>query len=125
MHRVVRATAAGVIGTQDLIDLDRELVAFLALEEAADRPLIRALFDFTEATAVAVPETVAAQRSIRPAVVRGQRVMVPSRTAACSLVQSLVHGQRMAGDNQMAVAESLDEAHALLGMDAQHYEDIR
>ena len=50
--------------------------------------------------------------------------MVPSRTAACSLVQTLVHGQRLVGVNQMAVVESLDEAHALLGMDAQHYEDI-
>ena len=35
-HRVLKAKAAGVIATQDLLDLDVALIAFLAREETAD-----------------------------------------------------------------------------------------
>jgi hypothetical protein len=41
-HRVLRAKAAGVIATQDLLDLDIALIAFLAREETAYEPSIRA-----------------------------------------------------------------------------------
>jgi hypothetical protein len=40
-HRVVRATAAEVIGTQDLLDLDIGLIAFLAREETFAQPVRR------------------------------------------------------------------------------------
>jgi hypothetical protein len=123
-HRVVRATAAGVIASQDLHDLDMALVTFLARAETVDGPTIRAVFDFSQVAALAVPETMTAQRASRPAVVRGQRVMVRSRMGTCSIVDTLLHSQRMAGGNQMAVVESLDAAHAFLGMAAPHYEDI-
>ena len=123
-HRVVRATATGVISTQDLLDLDRELITFLAREETPDRSPVRGLFDFSEATAVAVPETMAVQRASQPAVVRGQRVMVPSRRAGCSIVECFMDSQRLAGTSSLAMAGSIPEAHALLGMDAARYEGI-
>jgi hypothetical protein len=124
LHRVVKATAVGVIATQDLLDLDLQLIAFLANEERAGGPPIRAVFDFTDVAALAVPETMAVQRASQPAVVRGQRVIVQSNTASCGLVQTLVQSQVSAGASQFAVVDSLDEAHAFLGMDAQQYEDI-
>ena len=123
-HRVLRAKAAGVIASQDLLDLDNASIAFLAREETADRPSIRGLYDFSEVAAVAVPQTKAAERGNRSAIVRGQRVMVKSRTIACSLVETFVQSQRLAGDNLLAVVDSLDEAHALLGLNAPHFEVI-
>ena len=98
-HRVLRVKAAGVIATQDLLDLDIALIAFLAREQTADGPPIRGLYDFSEVAAIAVPQTKAAERGSRSAIVRGQRVMVQSRTLACSLVETFVQSQRLAGDN--------------------------
>jgi hypothetical protein len=123
-HRVLRAKAAGVIASQDLLDLDNASIAFLAREETADRPAIRGLYDFSEVAAVAVPQTKAAERGSRSAIVRGLRVMVKSRTIACGLVETFVQSQRLAGDNLLAVVDSLDEAHALLGLNAPHFEVI-
>jgi hypothetical protein len=123
-HRVLRAKAAGVIATQDLLDLDVALIAFLAREEAADGPPIRGLYDFSEIAAIAVPQTMAAERGSRAAMLRGQRVMVQSQTLECSLVETFVQSQRLAGDNLLAVVDSLDEAHALLGLNAPHFEAV-
>jgi hypothetical protein len=123
-HRVLRAKAAGVIATQDLLALDVALIAFLAREEAADGPPIRGLYDFSEIAAIAVPQTMAAERGSRAAMLRGQRVMVQSQTLECSLVETFVQSQRLAGDNLLAVVDSLDEAHALLGLNAPHFEVI-
>ena len=123
-HRVLRAKAAGVIASQDLLDLDNASIAFLAREETADRQAIRGLYDFSEVAAVAVPQTKAAERGSRSAIVRGLRVMVKSRMIACGLVETFVQSQRLAGDNLLAVVDSLDEAHALLGLNAPHFEVI-
>jgi hypothetical protein len=113
-----------VIATQDLLELDIALIAFLAREETADRPLIRGLYDFSEVAAFAVPQTKAAERGNRSAIGRGQRVMVKSRTTVCSLVEAFVQSQRLAGDNYLTVVDSLDEAHALLGLIAPLFEVI-
>jgi hypothetical protein len=114
----------GVVATQDLLDLDIASIAFLAREETGDRPSIRGLYDFSEIAAMAVPQTGAAERGNRSAIVRGQRVMVQSRTLACSLVETFVQRQTAAGDNLLAVVASLDEAHALLGLKAPRFEII-
>ena len=112
-----------MIATQDLVDLDMASISFLAREERPDGPPIRALYDFSEIAAIAVPQTKAAARGSRLAIVRGQRVMVQSRTLACGIVQTFVQSQRLAG-NKLAVVDSLDEAHALLGLSAPHFEAI-
>lgn len=123
-HRVVRATASGVVATQHLLDLDLALVTFLAREEAGGKPPIRGLFDFSQAVALAVPEAIAAHRASRPAIVRGQRVMVTSHRASCSLVECFVRSESLAGGNPLAVVGSIHEAHALLGMKEADYEAV-
>ncbi len=115
-HRVLKAKAAGVIATQDLLDLDLEVIAFLSREETADRPPIRGIYDFSEVAALAVPQTKAAERGNRPSILRGQRVMVQSQAPGCSLVDAFAQSQRQSGDTGLFVVNSLDEAHALLGM---------
>jgi hypothetical protein len=123
-HRVLRAKGVGVLSTQDLLDLDIALIAFLAREETADRPSIRGLYDFSEIAAIAVPQTKAAERGSRSSIVRGQRVLVQSRTTSCSLVETFVQSQRLAGDNRLTVVDSLDEAYALLGLNGPLFEVI-
>jgi hypothetical protein len=123
-HRVLKAKAAGVIATQDLLDLDNALISFLAREETADTPSIRGLYDFSEIAAIAVPQTKAAERGSRSSIVRGQRVLVQSQATACSLVEAFVQSHRLAGDNRLTVVDSLDEAHALLGLNVPFFEVI-
>ena len=123
-HRVLMAQATGVIATQDLVDLDMASISFLAREERADEPSIRALYDFSEIAAIVVPQTKAAARGSRSAIVRGQRVMVQSPTLACGIVETFVQSQRLAGNNLLAVVYTLEEAHALLGLNAPHFEVI-
>ena len=72
-HRVLRAKAAGVVATQDLLDLEAELIGFLAREETSDQPAIRGLYDFSDVEAFAVPQTKAAERGNRPSILRGLR----------------------------------------------------
>jgi hypothetical protein len=121
-HRILWAKATGVIATQDLIDLDMASISFLAREEKAAGPSIRGLYDFSEMAAIVVPQTQAAARGTRSAIVRGQRVIVKSRTAMCGNVEAFVQSQRLAGSNLLTVVDSLDEAHALLGLNAPHFE---
>jgi hypothetical protein len=123
-HRVIKATAIGVIATQHLLDLDRALIAFLSREMMADAASLRALYDFSEVTAIAVPQTMAEERGSLPAIVQGHRVMVQSRALACDLVQSFVQSQRRAGRHQLMVVTSLEEAHAALGLKAPRFEAI-
>ena len=123
-HRVLRAKADGVIATQDLLDLDVELIEFLAREEGSELPPIRGLYDFSEVAAFAIPQTKAAERGNRPAIMRGQRVMVQAQTTGCSLMETFTQGQRQVGDNHLAVVNSIDEAHALLGLKSPRFEAI-
>jgi hypothetical protein len=123
-HRVLKAKAAGVVATQDLLDLDIALISFLAREETADTPSIRGLYDFSEIAAIAVPQTKAAERGSRSSIVRGQRVLVQSQATACSLVEAFVQSHRLAGDYRLTVVDSLDEAHALLGLNVPFFEVI-
>jgi hypothetical protein len=123
-HRVLKAKAAGVIATQDLLDLDLELVAFLSREEAPEQAPIRGLYDFSEVAALAVPQNRAAERGNRPSILRGQRVIVQSQAAGCSLVDTFATSQQQAGNTGLSIVNSLDEAHALLGMDAPRFEGI-
>jgi hypothetical protein len=123
-HRVLRAKADGVVATQDLLDLDGELIAFLAREEASGLPPIRGLYDFSDVAAFAIPQTRAAERGSRPAIMRGQRVMVQSQATGCSLLEIFTQGQRQAGDAHLTVVNSVNEAHALLGMMTPQFEDV-
>ena len=104
-HRVLMAQASGVIATQDLVDLDLASVAFLAREEKADGPSIRGLYDFSEIAAITVPQTKAMARGSRAAIVRGQRVMVQSRTLACGIMETFTQSQTLSGNNLLAVVD--------------------
>ena len=92
-HRVLRAKAIGIIASQDLVDLDNASIAILSHDDGANGTPYRGLYDFSEVAAVAVPQTQAAARGSRSAIVRGQRVMVQSR-ARSPFVEPLDHAAR-------------------------------
>ena len=50
--------------------------------------------------------------------------MVQSRTLACGVVDTYMQSRRLAGDNHLVVVNSLDEANALLGLNAPNFEVI-
>src|SRR5258708_33925379 len=101
-HRVLRAKADGVIATQDLLDLEAELIAFLAREEGSDLPPIRGLYDFSEVAAFAIPQTKAAERGTRQSILRGQRVMVQAQASGCSPMETSTQGQRQGASTPLA-----------------------
>ena len=123
-HRVLRATATGVIATQDLEALDIASIVFLSREQTTDGPPIRGLYNFRDVAAIAVPQTTAAARGSCPAIVRGPRVMVQSRTIRCDVMETFLQSQRLAGGSLLTVVASLDEAHAILGLNAPNFELI-
>jgi hypothetical protein len=123
-HRVLKAKAVGVIASQDLTDLDMASIGFLSREDSADRPVYRALLDFSEVAAIAVPKTRVAARGSQGPVIRGLRVLVQSGAVDCSVVETLVHSRRLVGDNRLVVVDSLVEAYALLGLHSPNFEAI-
>jgi hypothetical protein len=123
-HQMLSIKAAGVLATQHFLELDMALIAFLAREMIADKASLRCLYDFTEITAVAVPQIKAEARGRLPAIIRGQRVIVLPRTIECSFVDSFVQSQRRAGHHKLTVVGSLEEAYALLGLNAPQFDAI-
>lgn len=124
IHQVLKIKASGVLATQHFLDLDMALIAFLAREMIADKASFRCLYDFSEITAVAVPQTKAEARGRLPAIIRGQRVIVLPRTIASSFVDSFVQSQIRAGHYKLRVVGSLEEAYALLGLNAPQFDAI-
>jgi hypothetical protein len=121
-HRVLRARATGIVSSQDL--LDNASIAFLAGERGTKGPPYRGLYDFSCVIAVAVPQSKAAERGSRRAIVRGQRVMVQSRAISCNVVEAFVQSQKLVGDNRIAVVDSVEEAYALLDLDSPNFEVV-
>lgn len=123
-HRVLRAKATGIIASQDLVDLDNASIAILSRDEAVEGAPYRGLYDFSELAAMAVPQTTAAARGSRKAIVRGQRVMVQSRAVSCNAMEAFVQSQKLAGDNLLVVVDSVDEAYDLLDLDSPNFEVV-
>jgi hypothetical protein len=122
--RVLWAKATGIIVSQDLVDLDHASIAILSRDEDTNRTPYRGLYDFSEVAAVAVPQTKAAARGSLSAIVPGQRVMVQSRAASCSVVEAFVQSQKLAGENRLVVVDSVDEAYVLLDLEEPKFEAV-
>jgi hypothetical protein len=99
-------------------------VAILSRNEGTSGPPYRGLYDFSEVAAIAVPQTQVAARGSRAAIVRGQRVMVQSRSVSCNVVEAFVQSQKLAGENLLVVVDSVDEAYALLHLDSLNFEVV-
>jgi hypothetical protein len=117
-QRVLRLTVSGIYGSDDMEELDRQLIEFIARYGEA-----RAIFDFTEVEAFALPESRLVQRAQQPAIVR-ERVLVASRILQGEGARTYARHQREAGGKEAVIVSSLDEAYAVLDLKNPRFEPV-
>ena len=118
-HRVLRVTISGIFASQDMGELDRAVLEFVARQGQ-----VRCIYDYTDVEALVVPESLMARRAQQPLVVREQRIIVASRVAGGEAARVYVRHQREAGQKEAAIVDSLDEAYALLRLDNPRFEPV-
>jgi len=117
-NRVLLFTVSGVFASEDLEELDRIGIEFLAR-----RGKLRCIVDFTDVEAFAVPESRLAQRAQQPPIIP-ELVMVASRLSGGEGGRVFKRYQREAGQKEAALAATLEEAYALLGLRNPRFEPV-
>lgn len=110
-HRVVMVKVTGVLSSEDIESHDRIMLGFLAGKDG-----VRAIYDFSNVEALAVPVSKIAQRGQRPAIVTGRRVVVAQRQGGEDFARIIATEQRAAGLAEPAIVSTLAEACELLGL---------
>jgi hypothetical protein len=118
-HRVLRTTSSGIFASQDIEELDRAVIEFVARQGQ-----VRCIYDYTEVEALAVPESLMARRAQQPLIVREQRVIVASRVAGGEAARTYVRHQREAGQKEAAIVDTLEEAYRLLRIKNPRFEPV-
>jgi hypothetical protein len=103
---------SGVFDQEQSDRLDR-----VAEQLAAREPELRAIYDFTDLEQLAVPAERIAERARKPAVVAGMRIIVASRAFAGQKGRSFSATQSNAGERAPMIADSIEQAYVLLGLD--------
>jgi hypothetical protein len=118
-HRVLRATISGIFASEDMEELDRSVIEFVARQGQ-----VRCIYDYTTVEALAVPESLLARRAQQPLIVREQRVIVASRVSSGEAARAYVRYQREAGQKEAAIVDTLNEAYALLRLRNPRFEPV-
>jgi hypothetical protein len=116
-NRVLRVTASGILASEDLEELDRVVIGFVARHGQ-----VRSIFDCSEVEAFALPESLMIQRAQQPLILH-ERVLVGSR-AAVDAVRLFRRHQREAGKKEATLVDSLDEAYAFLRLRKPRFEPV-
>ena len=115
---------SGVLSSEDIAEHDRAVLLFLAGLFASERE-VRGLYDFSGVEALAVPLSKITQRGQRPAVIDGYRVVVaPASAAGLDFVRLIVNDLRAAGHREPVIAETLEEAYRLLGLENPQFDRV-
>jgi hypothetical protein len=117
-HRVLRVTFSGIFGPEDMDEIDRTTVEFVAHHGP-----VRGIFDYTEVEAFAVPDSRLAERAQQPSVIQ-QRVVVASSVTSGERARTYARYRRDAGQQQAQIVGSLDEAYALLALRNPRFEPV-
>ena len=118
-HRVLRVTISGIFASEDMDEVDRTVIEFVARQGQ-----VRCIFDYTDVEAFAVPESLLARHAQQPLIVREQRVIVSSRVAGGEAARLYVRHQREAGQKEAAIVDSLEEAYLLLRLRNPRFEPV-
>jgi len=119
-HRVLLARFAGVFTSEDIVQLDRAVIAFVAQEGP-----VRGLMDFSSIEAFAVPHTlVAARGRLREIVPGQQRVIVVPNMEIYELARLYASQQRDVGNLEPLVVHSLGDAYRLLGLERPDFQPL-
>ena len=123
-HNVIMTRLTGVLSSEDIEEHDRSVLLFLAGLFASERQ-VRGLYDFSQVEALAVPISKMTQRGQRPAIIDGFRVVVPPDTAAgLDFVRLIADQLRAAGHREPVIANTLEEAYRLLGLDNPQFDQV-
>ena len=114
----------GVLSSEDIAEHDRAALLFLAGLFASERQ-VRGLYDLSQVEALAVPISKITQRGQRPAIIDGYRVVVaPASAAGLDFVRQIVNELRAAGHREPVIAETLEEAYRLLGLENPQFDRV-
>ena len=111
-----------------MAELDEAVIHFIShvlqheVDGAGER--VRGLYDFSGVAAFAVPTSKLDERSLRPPIVRRQRVMVAPPSASESFASSFRVNQRLVADSEPYVVRNLQEAYRLLQIEDPHFEPV-
>jgi hypothetical protein len=120
-HKVLLTQLSGTFAADDIVAL------YAAAKRIRERegPELRSLQDFSSVTAVDVQIGRIAQHGWRPQVVPGrQRVMVVPQPEYQDIARMFAAYQKIADYDEPQVVRSLDEAYALLNLNAPLFEPI-
>lgn len=116
------ARVRGIFASSDMAELDNAVIRFLAGQP--DAAGMRALYDFTEVEAIAVPASKFAERGLQPPIIKGLRVLVAPAGASENFGTSFREQQRIAGNSEPVVVASTAAAYALLGLHDPRFEPV-
>jgi hypothetical protein len=120
-HRVLLVRFTGIFSSEDIVPLERAVKAFVDQEGP-----VRHLLDFSGIEAIAVPQTLVAERARLPEIVPGQeRVIVAADLEMYDLARGYATQQRDFGNLEPRVVLSLWDAYRLLGLDEADFQAIR
>jgi hypothetical protein len=123
-HNVIMTRLTGVLSSEDIEEHDRSVLLFLAGLFASERQ-VRGLYDFSQVEALAVPISKMTQRGQRPAIIDGFRVVVPPDSAAgLDFVRLIADQLRAAGHREPVIADTLEEAYRLLGLENPQFDRV-
>lgn len=108
------ARISGVFGSDEAAELDRAVHNLVRGEQG-----LRAVYDFTDLEALAIPEQRIDQRAQRPSLIEGLRIVVASRMLGGDKARQFGTLQSNAGARAPIVVSRLEQAYILLGLD-QH-----
>jgi hypothetical protein len=120
-HRVLLVRYVGVFTSDDVVQLDRAVIEFVA--QAGP---VRGLLDFSSIEAFAVPHTLLAERGRQLAIMPAQeRVIVAPNTEIFELARFYASLQRDVGNLEPRVVMSLPDAYLLLGLEHPDFEPLQ
>jgi hypothetical protein len=117
-HRVLRVTVSGIFASEDMEEMDHATVEFVARHGQ-----VRGIFDYTEVAAIAVPDSLLAERAQQPSAIQ-QRIVVASRVSGGERARTYARYRREAGQREATIVGSLEEAYALLGLRNPRFEPV-
>ena len=111
-RKVLMARISADFDAEQASQLDR-----IAETLAAREPGLRAIYDFTDLTDLRIPAAQIAERARKPTAVGGLRIIVASRAFAGQKGRSFSAAQSNAGERAPMIADSIEQAYVLLGLD--------
>jgi hypothetical protein len=118
-NRVLLVTISGIFASAELEALDRAVIGFAAREGR-----MRAIYDYTDVEAFAVPESRIVQRAQQPSIMHEPRVVVASRALGGAGARAFARHQRDAARREAVIVGTLEEAYAMLQLRNPQFETV-